>query len=246
MEKRVYAILGAYGGIGSALARRLVGPDTQLVLGGRDEARLDDLADELGTESMTVDARKTEDVNSFVRSAVDRFGRLDGAANCVGSLLLKPAHATTDADWHDVLDTNLHSSFALVRAAVPHLRKVSGSLVLCSSAAARIGLVNHEAIAAAKAGVEGLARSAAASYARWGVRVNAVAPGLVRTPLTASITDNELSARASEDLHPLGRLGEPDEVAAAIEWLLRSDQGWVTGQVLGVDGGLGSLKVRAR
>ena len=89
-----------------------------------------------------------------------------------------------------------------------------------SSAAARLGLANHEAIAAAKAGVHGLVLSAAASYASRGIRVNAVAPGLVRTPLTARLTANEASLKASTALHALGRIGEPDDVASAIEWLL--------------------------
>ena len=117
--------------------------------------------------------------------------------------------------------------------------------MLMSSAAARIGLANHEAIAAAKAGMIGLTRSAAATYAAQGMRVNAVAPGLVDTPMTKRITSNETSRRASVALHPLGRIGTPDEVAATIEWLLGPESSWITGQVIGVDGGLGILKTRS-
>ena len=117
-----------------------------------------------------------------------------------------------------------------------------GSIVLISSAAAGIGLANHEAIAAAKSGIEGLVRSAATTYAARKVRVNAVAPGLVQTPMTEKITSNERSRSFSVALHPLGRLGEPKDIASAITWLLSPDQGWVTGQVIGVDGGLGKLK----
>jgi NAD(P)-dependent dehydrogenase (short-subunit alcohol dehydrogenase family) len=117
-----------------------------------------------------------------------------------------------------------------------------GSIVLMSSAAARIGLPNHEAIAAAKAGIIGLVYSAAATYAARRVRVNAVAPGLVQTPLTEKITSNERSRGFSLALHPLGRLGEAADIASAIRWLLNPEQSWVTGQVLGVDGGLGTLK----
>ena len=114
-----------------------------------------------------------------------------------------------------------------------------GSIALVSSAAARTGLANHEAIAAAKAGVIGLTLSAAATYAPKQVRVNCVAPGLVQTPLTGRITGSATASEASRAMHALGRLGEPDDVASALEWLLSPGNAWVTGQVLGVDGGLG-------
>ncbi len=123
--------------------------------------------------------------------------------------------------------------------------KSGGSLVLISSAAARVGLVNHEAIAAAKAGVEGLVRAAAASYARYGVRVNAVAPGLLRTPLTEMITSNEAAERASIAMHAIGRLGLPRDIASVVAWLLNPRNDWVTGQVLGIDGGLSTVRTRA-
>jgi NAD(P)-dependent dehydrogenase (short-subunit alcohol dehydrogenase family) len=119
-----------------------------------------------------------------------------------------------------------------------------GAIVLVSTAAAAIGLANHEAIAAAKAGVEGLARSAAATYAARRIRVNCVAPGLVRSALTARITGNESALKASLAMHPLGRVGEPADVARALEFLLDPANDWITGQVLGVDGGLGMLKTR--
>ena len=117
-------------------------------------------------------------------------------------------------------------------------------MVLVSSAAARVGIANHEAIAAAKAGVIGLVLSAAATYARQGVRFNAVAPGLVRTPLTKGLVASEQAEKASLGMHPLGRLGEPGDVARAIAFLLDPAQSWITGQVLGVDGGLADLKAR--
>ena len=119
-----------------------------------------------------------------------------------------------------------------------------GSVALVSSAAARVGLASHEAIAAAKAGVIGLTLSAAATYAGRGLRFNCVAPGLVRTPLTARLTATEASSRASTAMHPLGRLGEPDDVAAGIAWLLDPRNSWVTGQVIGIDGGLADLRGR--
>jgi NAD(P)-dependent dehydrogenase (short-subunit alcohol dehydrogenase family) len=105
-------------------------------------------------------------------------------------------------------------------------------------------LSNHEAIAAAKGAINGLVLSAAASYAPRGIRVNAVAPGLVRTPMTSRITGNEASLKASTAMHALGRIGEPEDVASGLAWLLDPAQSWVTGQILGIDGGLGSLRGR--
>lgn len=106
--------------------------------------------------------------------------------------------------------------------------------------------MNHDAIAAAKAGVEGLARGAAPSYAARGVWVNCVAPGLVRTPLTAGMTRSEPGRHASVAMHPLGPLSEPEDVVRAIEWLLDGEASWVSGQVLGVDGGLRELRGKVR
>jgi NAD(P)-dependent dehydrogenase (short-subunit alcohol dehydrogenase family) len=99
---------------------------------------------------------------------------------------------------------------------------------------------NHEAIASAKAAIEGLVRSAAIGYARYGIRVNGVAPALTKTELSKNLWSTEAAAAASAALHPLGRLGEPDDVAAAAAYLVSDDAAWVTGQVLGVDGGLGT------
>jgi NAD(P)-dependent dehydrogenase (short-subunit alcohol dehydrogenase family) len=163
----------------------------------------------------------------------------------VGSIVLEPAHRTSAERLEEVLRLNLFSAFAAVRAAAqPMARGGGGSIVLMASAAARRGLANHEAIAAAKAGVIGLTLSAAATYAPRGVRVNAVAPGLVDTPMAAALTGNELARKASEKMHPLGRIGTPDDVARALEWLLDPAAGWVTGQVIGVDGGLATVAAR--
>jgi NAD(P)-dependent dehydrogenase (short-subunit alcohol dehydrogenase family) len=114
-----------------------------------------------------------------------------------------------------------------------------------SSAAASVGLANHEAISAAKAGVEGLVRSAAATYAPHDIRVNCVAPGLVDTPLAKSITSNETALKASTAMHPLRRIGKPGDIARVIEWLLGPEATWITGQALGVDGGLARVRSRS-
>ena len=242
-EQPVALVLGAYGGIGAALCGLLKKQGWRLVVAGRDEQRLQQVATAVDGCALTVDARDASAVEACVERAVALHARLDGIANCVGSLILKPAHLTTDAEWQETLATNLNSAFGVVRGAARHMKN-GGSVVLISSAAARFGLANHEAIAAAKAGVEGLALSAAATYASRRIRFNCVAPGLVQTPLTARLTATEVLVKGSVSMHALGRLGEPSDVASAIAWLLDPANSWVTGQVLGVDGGL--AKVRAR
>ena len=243
-SRPVYIVFGATGGIGEALSRRLAAGGCRLVLAARNGDKLKRLADDLQATSIPLDASSFDEVNSCVEKAMMLNGRLDGAANCVGSLLLKPAHLTTEAEWHQTVTTNLTTAFAVVRACSKAMATSGGSIVLVSSAAARIGLANHEAIAAAKAGVIGLTLSAAASYASKGIRINCVAPGLVRTPMTERLTSNEATLKASTAMHALGRIGDPSDVAAAIEWFIRPEQNWVTGQVLGIDGGLGSLRSR--
>lgn len=181
--------------------------------------------------------------------AVDRVwadsGPFDGVVNCAGSLLLKPAHLTSRDAYDEVIAASLTTAFATVRAAGKHLRQ-GGSVVLVSSAAAMDGYANHEAIAAAKAGIIGLTLSAAATYAGQNVRVNAVAPGLVQTDLTRGLTESAQARSVSEAMHALGRLGRPEDVARAIAFLLDPANDWITGQVLAVDGGLSRVRPRQR
>lgn len=244
VENHVFVVTGAAGGIGTALARRLASRGARLVLCSRRAAAAAALAEELGAEAFPGNPADPDSADAMIAHAVAKFGRLDGAVNCAGSLVLKPAHLTTPAEWAATIEANLTTAFLTVRSAAKAMMNSGGSIVLISSAAARTGIANHEAIAAAKAGVIGLTLSAAATYAPRGIRVNCVAPGLTATPLAARITSNEESAKASVRMHALGRLGSPGDIASAVEWLLDPEQSWVTGQVLGVDGGLGSVRPR--
>ena len=149
------------------------------------------------------------------------------------------------AQYQATINASLTTAFATVRAAGKYMKN-GGSVVLVSSAAAMTGLANHEAIAAAKAGIIGLTLAAAASYAGNHLRFNAVASGLTETPLTQSLTANETSRRLSEAMHALGRLGQPADIARAIVFLLDPANSWITGQVLAVDGGLSRVRPRMK
>ena len=234
-----YVITAAYGGIGSALSRRLAAKGHELMLIGRNGDKLAALCAEVNAQYVVTDLTHLYHFEAGVQS----FGPIDGIVNCAGSILLKPAHITTEAEFQQTLDTNLKTAFIALRAGVKNMPN-GGAIVLISTAAARMGYANHEAIAAAKAGVIGLALSAAASYAARNIRVNCVAPGLIDTPLATRITGNEAALKASSSMHALGRIGKPEDIANMIEFLLDPSNSWITGQVFGVDGGLGTLRAK--
>ena len=242
MSEQNIVITGATGGLGRALVALLRERGASVLALGRHKEALDALAQQTGAETALADVLSGDSVKDAVRS----WGPSPtGIACCVGSLLLKPAHRTTDAELMELLSVNIGSAFAAVHTAGNLMRR-GGSVVLVSSAAGLIGMPNHEAIAAAKAGVAGLARAAAASYASRGLRVNAVAPGLMETPLAAPVLSNEMSKKATLAMHALGRVGQPAEVAQLMAWLLSDDGSWVTGQVFGADGGLSTVMPRMR
>ena len=233
------AIIGAAGGIGSVLALNLSAAGYPLLLLGRQQDRLQALANTLpGSVAVTaVDALD----RSALQDAIKAYGSpLHGIVNLAGSIVLKPAQRTSAEDFQAVLNDNLITAFNTV--AVAQATMSQGSVVLLSSVAAQMGLMNHEAIAAAKAGVEGLTRAAAATGVRKKLRVNAVAPALVDTPLAAGILALDAARQASNRMHPLGRVGQASDIANAISMLLDPANDWITGQVHHVDGGLSSVR----
>lgn len=241
-DSPVYLVIGANGGVGCDLTMRLANRGARVVLAGRNMDELSVAADSIDAPCMRCDVTDFEQVRECIQEVRATYGRLDGVANCAGSLLLKPAHLTTEEEWLSVIAVNLSAAFATVKYASKVMMERGGSIVLVSSCAAHIGLPNHEAIAAAKAGIEGLVRSAAATYARHQIRVNCVAPGLLKTGMSRSITSSEAQMQASNDMHPLGRIGNASDVSVVIDWLLGDDSTWVTGQRIGIDGGLSSVR----
>lgn len=232
-----FLIIGASSGIGQQTLQELKDHGHSVFTTARSNEKI--------TPDSMLDATDFESVNKAFEKAQEKLGTLDGVVNFAGSLLLKPAHSTTQAEYHEVINASLTTAFATVRGAGKYMTQ-GGSVVLISSAAASIGLPNHEAIAAAKAGINGLMRSAAATYAEKNLRFNVVAPGLTETPLTQKITSNQTSLQYSLNMHPLGRIGTAQDIANAVVFLLDPNNSWITGQVLNVDGGLSMLKTKAK
>jgi len=189
-----------------------------------------------------IDLNNPDSFNIACAKAIEHRGPLHGIVNCMGSILLKPAHLLTDHEWMETLNINLNSCFYIARAAGKYMLKTGGSVVFVTTAASLIGLPNHEAISAAKAGVQGLMLSAAATYAANNLRFNCVAPGLVSTRLSSAIINNPKALDISLKLHPLTRIGQPQDVANMIAFLIDPENSWITGQTFAVDGGLSHLK----
>ena len=228
-----YLIIAASSAIGQEIVRELTLQGDTVFTTARDATKIQPDA--------LLDATDFDAVDEVFKQA----GNIDGVVNCSGSLLLKSAHMTSKSEYQSVIDASLTTSFATDRSAGKHMKN-GGSVVLISSAAALTGLANHEAIAAAKAGVIGLVQSAAATYASFGLRVNAIAPGLVDTPLTSQLTSSPVMLKASQAIHGLGRIGTVRDIANGVVFLLSPLNNWITGQVLAIDGGLSSVHPRAK
>jgi len=223
-----YLIVGGSGGIGASLVKRLVDQHEVTVM-----SRDPDLAVQ-GGRSITADVTKDE--------LPSISGPLDGIVYCPGSITLKPFRALDPEDFRSDYEVNVIGATRTLSAYLRNLRSApQASVVLFSTVAVQTGMPNHASIAAAKGAVEGLTRSLAAEWAPK-IRVNAIAPSLTQTPLSARLLRTEEMVAAAGARHPLGRIGTPDELAAQAEFLLGPDSAWVSGQVLAVDGGMSALR----
>ncbi len=238
-------ITGATGAIGAALAKLRHAHGDTLLLCGRSEDKLLALTQALGGVHHTLAADLTVAGGSAaLQEKAAHIGVVDGLAHCVGSTVVRPLHLTSEKDWHEQLAINATSAFHVLKWFVLQATKAQtpAIAVLTSSVVAEAGFANHEAIAAAKCAVTGLALSAAATYADRGVRVNVVAPGLTRSALTQRFIASPEAEARSAALIPTNRIAEPDDVAHAFSYLLSPHAAHITGQVIRVDGGQGVLR----
>lgn len=243
MDDHPVLIFGATGGVGSALARRLAAEGVPVHLAARNQAKLAVLAAELGGAPSTVCDVLDGGAVSAAVAAASVGGGLAGLAFCVGSIVLKPFKRATAADFRQAFELNALAAALAVQAAEAPLRAGNGAVVLFSTVAAGNGFPNHTVIAAAKGALEALTRSLAADLAP-DVRVNCIAPSLTMTPLAQPLTANEAMAKAIAAMHPLPRLGQPDDLAATAAFLLGPSAGWITGQVIAVDGGRSRVRTK--
>jgi len=181
------------------------------------------------------------DPNASIESFLPE--NLDGLVYSVGSITLKPFNRVTADDLLNDYKINVAGAVRVIQLALPALKRSgNASVVLISSVAAGVGMGFHASIAAAKGAINGLTLSLAAEFAPIKIRVNAVAPSLTDTPLAASLLNSPERREASATRHPLGRVGTPEDISDAISFLLSDKSTWVTGQIIGIDGGLGHVR----
>jgi NAD(P)-dependent dehydrogenase (short-subunit alcohol dehydrogenase family) len=244
MEK-IALVTGAASGLGQSVAGKLDAAGWKLIVTSRDGERL---ARAYGDRHLQIVANCSSFAGSRLILEIAKAHQLqpNALAHCVGNIRLGALHRMSETDFMDCLNANLISAFHTLSAFVGSLQDVNGpgAAVLVSSAAARIGTPNHEAVAAAKAGVEGLVRAAAATYAASAIRINAVAPGIMDTPAAALILGSAPAreAAARQYPHPLPGIASPDQLAELMVWLLSESADRVTGQVWSMDSGFSSIR----
>lgn len=239
----IAVITGASGGLGQAMAKKLLADHWKLILVGRDAEKLNAIYGDAHTQ-IVADCSQLSGANYLFNEITSSGLKPKVLAHCVGNIRLGAMHRMQATDFDDCMRANLLSAFYTLAAFVNHLKQTSmaGAAVFVSSAAARIGTPNHEAIAAAKGGLEAMVRSAAATYASANIRINAVAPGLLETAASANLLSSELMREMAAKQYPIKGIGHADEVADLMTWLLSGNAARVTGQVWSIDGGFSSIR----
>jgi 3-oxoacyl-[acyl-carrier protein] reductase len=229
-----YLIIGASSGIGETLAKQLLAQGHQVYSASRNQPNI------ANVNHITLDIS-----NSFEAQILTNFlpETLHGVAYCAGSINLKPFHRLTEQDFLQDFQVNVMGAIRVLQAVFANLKKAeTSSIVLFGTVASTLGMTFHASVGVAKSGIEGLAKSLSAEWAVHKIRVNVINPSLTDTPLANKLLNSPEKKEASGKRHPLGRVGEAEDVAQMAEFLLSEKSTWITGQVIGVDGGMGSLK----
>ena len=247
LKGQTIIVTGGASGIGRETCYILAKAGANVVIGDRDEAQGRGLAEELtkrGSPSLfvRVDVTNEAQVESLVAQAVAKFGRLDGAFNNAGvEFHSKVLHELSAAEWRRVIDVDLTGVFFCLKYEIAAmLRTGGGSIVNTASGVGVVAIPACSEYVAAKHGVVGLTKAAALDYAKSGIRVNAVLPGMISTPMVQRRFEGPEMAEPYQRIlgqHPMGRLGTPDEIGDAVKWLLSGASSYVTGVALPVDGG---------
>ena len=237
-----YIVMGAHGGIGWRLTEMLADDGHHVFATARDEHTISNLAGYETVETASLDVLEAEAVEHTIASADSGEG-IKGLAYCIGTIDLKPFKAAKDDEYLLTYELNVLGAVRALRTAEAGLKKAGGSVVLFSTIAVQQGFTNHSLISTAKGAIEGLTKALAAEWAPK-VRVNCIAPSLSDTPLAKPLTSSEQMANSIAAMHPIPRLGTPDDSAALAKFLLTEDSGWITGQILHVDGGRSTLRTK--
>jgi meso-butanediol dehydrogenase/(S,S)-butanediol dehydrogenase/diacetyl reductase len=240
-ENKVAIVTGAASGMGAATARRLSQEGAKVVLVDRDGAKLKEVAGKLPASRTLAHAADVSDsraVDAMIQAAVQHFGQLDILVNNAGVFNGGDPAQITDAQWKEVIDTDLNGAFYGCRAAIPHLKKTKGSIVNTASVSGLGADWGMSPYNAAKGGIVNLTRALALDLGKSGVRVNSVCPSLTRTGMTADMMDDQELLEKFKERIPLGRVCEPEEVAAVIAFLASADASFMTGANVAVDGGV--------
>ena len=237
-----HLIGGITGGIGSELAVNLSAEGDSVAGYARKAAVGDSFRPQDRFMLKTCDATDPQALETVINEFQKELGSIDSYTHAIGSIYLRPAHLTPVENWLHTIHTNLSSAFYALRNITKIMSKQGhGSCLFFSTAAAQTGIANHEAIAAAKGGIEAMVRAAAASYALRGIRINAIAPSLTDTPLSQAIVGSEQALEISKRMHPTGTIGEASDVASLAAWLHSDKAKFVTGQTFVIDGGISKI-----
>ncbi len=241
-QTKKHLIGGITGGIGSELAVKLSAGGDIVAGYARKAAAGDSFNPQDGFMLKNCDATDPEALENVINEFQKELGPIDSYTHAIGSIYLRPAHLTPVEDWLQTIQTNLSSAFYALRSVTKIMSKQGhGTCLFFSTAAAQSGIANHEAIAAAKGGIEAMVRAAAASYASRGLRINAIAPSLTDTPLSQAIVSSEQALEISKRMHPTGAIGEASDVASLAAWLHSDQAKFVTGQTFVIDGGISKI-----